>query len=193
MTQALFYRPPTVPPGREADPAYSSLYGSDLYILVAGKLYADPDQVKSRVLAIAQSSVSTLIAAQTRDELFKLYTASMLTGMNFKLSAIPQDFPAPKDSTEFDPAEMRSMFDEGVRQVTSGTAWRTTPPGAGEGETLIQRTGVRLTRGQGFATHPLPPPQIVAGQTVITDMINGDLLPEGDSNLPPLVNNNVFA
>ena len=113
-------------------------------VLVAGKLYADPAAVKRRLLSIIESSVPTLIFAQTRDELFKLYTTSILSGMHFKVSAIPQDFPTPSSSTEFKPPEMTALFEEGVRQALAGH-WRTSPAGAGEGETLIQRSSTRLT------------------------------------------------
>src|SRR5581483_3651702 len=134
VTAALFYRPPYLPPGQRSDPAKASLYDSDLYIVVAGKLYPDPEQVKANVLDIAGSSVSTLIYSQTRDELYKLYTACVLTGMNYHLAAIPQEFPATSSSTDFDPTQMTMMFEAGRRQAVGGTAWRATPPGLEPGE-----------------------------------------------------------
>jgi predicted acylesterase/phospholipase RssA len=146
VTQNVFFRPPFVPPEMRTRPPAEFLFGSDMYVIVAGKLYDDPEPVKARVLKIAAGSVSTLIGAETRAELVKLYTISMVTGMNYHLAAIPKEFPAPTSSTEFDPAEMSRMFEEGRRQIRAGTAWRDNPPGVSGGETTIQRAGTRLTQ-----------------------------------------------
>ena len=66
--------------------------------------------------------------------------------MNYHLAAIPAEFPAPTSSTEFDPEQMTAMFDEGVRLVLPGTAWRSHPPGVEPGESVQERTGTCLTR-----------------------------------------------
>jgi hypothetical protein len=146
VTQNVFFRPPFVPPEMRLRPPAEFLYGSDLFVVVAGKLYADPEPVPPKVLKIAGGSVSSLIYAQTRAELTKMYTVAMVAGMNYNLAAIPQDFPAPADSTTFDPAEMTRMFEEGRRQVLVGTAWRNSPPGTLDDENVAQRAGTRLTR-----------------------------------------------
>jgi hypothetical protein len=146
VTQNVFFRPPQVPPEMRVRPPAEFLYGSDLYIVVAGKLYADAEPVKPKALKIAGSSVSSLIYADTRAELVKLYTFAMVAGMNYNLASIPQDFPAPTDSAEFDPVQMTRMFEEGRRQALTGTAWRHSPPGVLDGESPVQRAGTRLTR-----------------------------------------------
>jgi predicted acylesterase/phospholipase RssA len=146
VTQNVFFRPPQVPPEMRLRPPAEFLYGSDLYVVVAGKLYADPEPVKARALKIAGASVSSLIYAETRVELVKLYTTAMIAGMNYHLAAIPPEFPAPSDSTKFDPADMRRLFEEGRRQALTGSAWRNNPPGTHGGESLVQRAGTHLTR-----------------------------------------------
>jgi predicted acylesterase/phospholipase RssA len=146
VSAALFFRPPYVPPEQRNDPVAASLAGTDLYMLVAGKLYADPEPVRPRALPIAATSVSTVIYAQARGDLMKLYTACVLTGMNYQLSAIPPEFVVPASSTDFDPVEMTRMFEEGRKQVPAGTAWRTTPPGYAPGEGVSLRSGTVLTR-----------------------------------------------
>jgi predicted patatin/cPLA2 family phospholipase len=162
VTASLFFRTPWVPPQKRADPVATSLYDSDLYVIVAGKLYPDAEPVRPRTLAVAATSVSTLIYSQTRDELYKLYTACVLTGMNYRVAAIPQDFPAAGSSTDFDPVRMTAMFDEGVRQATCGTAWRATPPGLEAGERVSQRGGVNLTVIP-TGPHPLTAPRPMPG------------------------------
>ena len=49
-------------------------------MIVAGKLYADPEVIRPWSLAQAGKSVSTLIYAQTRGDLQRLYTVCLLTG-----------------------------------------------------------------------------------------------------------------
>jgi hypothetical protein len=142
VTQALFFRPPVSEPGAAAgDP----LRGTDVFVLVAGKLYSDPDVVRPRALVIAADSVSTVLFAQTRAELHRIYTGCVLGGMNFHLAAIPPAYLAPFASTDFDPEAMTRLFDEGVRQAAAGTAWRSNPPDTGPGEGAFTRTGTALT------------------------------------------------
>ena len=145
LTQPLFFRPPSIPEDKRSAPLPEVLYGSDEYIIVAGKLYADPHPVRAQVLPIIGSSVTTFLHAQTRDTLVKLYMQTMLTGMKYHLAAIPSDFPAPLSPTDFNTVEMTKMFEEGRRQSLAGTVWRNTPPGVGGREELLQRTGTSLT------------------------------------------------
>lgn len=147
VSTALFFQPPYVP--AECDPADRSLVGSDLYVIVAGKLYADADPVTLRAPSIAASSISTLIYAQTRSNLNELYATAAVAGMNYYLTAIPQEYSAPESSTTFDPVMMSRMFDEGVRQVACGTAWRSDPPGLRAGERVAVRGSTDLTTGWG--------------------------------------------
>jgi hypothetical protein len=146
VSQALFFRPPYVPPEQRRQAAAADMAGTNVYAIVAGKIYADPEVMKMRALTIAGKCVSTIIYAQTRGDLQRLWTLSVLTGMNLNIAAIPAEFAAPNDCTEFDPVDLRRMFDEGVRQVCCGTAWRKTPPGVEPGESPQERTGTCLTR-----------------------------------------------
>jgi len=125
----------------------------DLYMIVAGKLYADAEPLKARSLTLAGSSVSTVIYAQTRGDLQRLYLIALLTGMNYHLAAIPADFPAPTSSTAFEKGSMTAMFAEGYRLAAAGAAWRRTPPGVEPGESELKRHGTALTyvrRGPGL-------------------------------------------
>ena len=144
VTSALFVRPPWLPPTDRRDPAKSGLYGSNLYVLIAGKLYADEEEVRPRSLSVLGSSVSTLLYTQARDELFKLYFASGLTGMNFKLAAVPDDVSCKIDSTDFNPEAMTRLFEEGRARAKGKELWRTTPPGCLAREVPAFRGSIRL-------------------------------------------------
>lgn len=160
-SSSMFFVPPWVPPDQRATLPSGWLYDSDLYILVAGKLYADPVPVKPRALAIAQNAVSTMVYDQTRNALHKLFLLTILTGMNYHLSSIPMDFDSPASSTEFDPEQMSRMFQAGAEWARSHQKWRDTPPGYELGEGARYRSGTVLTgSGQsaptGCAVPPIP-------------------------------------
>ncbi len=145
VSQALFYRPPYVPPENRSDVAARDLAGSKVYVIVAGKLYADPEVIRPWSWDQAGKNVSTLIYAQTRGDLQRLYTVCLLTGMDYYLSAIPPEYPAPTSSAEFKPTVMTALFEEGRRGMSCPKPWRTLPPGIGKGESVLARLGPDLT------------------------------------------------
>ena len=153
VTASVFFRPPYVPPELRGDAEALSLYDADLYIVQAGKSYPDADPVRPRSIRIVAAGVSTLLYTAARGDLLTLYTASVLTGMNYHVAAIPQELPVENSSTEFKPDEMAKLFNEGVRQIQAGTAFRRTPPGLEKGEAVSLRAGTELIR-TGF-TAPL--------------------------------------
>lgn len=144
VSSAVFFRPPHVPPSKRESFGTQTLYGSNLYIIVAGKIYPDPEGVRPRTLAVAGASVSNLIYSVTRGDLVRLFTLTMLTGMNYFVAAIPPDFKVTSSGTDFDPVEMTRMFEEGARLAREGKVFSTVPPGGSPGDELRSRTGVRL-------------------------------------------------
>ena len=62
-------------------------------MIVAGKLYADPEVIKPSALTQAGKAVSTIIYAQTRGDLQRLWTYCLLNGMDYHLTAIPAGVP----------------------------------------------------------------------------------------------------
>ncbi len=145
VTASLFFRPPEVPRERLAALGKRPLDGSNVYVIVAGKLYSDAQPVTPQFLSIVTSSVSALMYAQTRGDLSHLYSIAQATGMNYRQAAIPSDVPVPATSTSFDPTDMRRLFETGRRLARSSNVWRATPPGAKPGEDVPVRTGNRLT------------------------------------------------
>jgi hypothetical protein len=133
VSQALFFHPPYVPP-EQRSPQTLNLVGTNVWVIVAGKLYADPEVIKPSALAQAGKAVSTIIYAQTRGDLQRLWTYCLLSGMDYHATAIPQEFAGAGSSGEFKPEVMTGLFEEGRRVICSGTAWRTTPPGTGPDE-----------------------------------------------------------
>jgi hypothetical protein len=159
VSQSLFFRPPYVPPEERSGVAARDLAGAKVYVIVAGKLYADAEVIRPWSLAQASKSVSTLLYAQTRGDLQRLYTVCLLTGMDYYVSAIPQGYEAPTSSAAFEPAVMTALFEEGRRVIGSPEAWRILPPGVGNGEATLSRAGSRLTYQQRGPLLPITGPR----------------------------------
>jgi predicted acylesterase/phospholipase RssA len=145
VTASLFFRPPHVPPTERARLGDKPLAGSNVYVIVAGKLFADPEAVQPRFLSIVGSSVSALLHAQTRGDLYEVYALAVATGMNYQLAAVPAGARMPSSSTSFDPAAMNRLYEAGRRQAASPDLWRNTPPGTQPGEQVPVRGGVHLS------------------------------------------------
>jgi hypothetical protein len=140
-SSSMFFVPPYVPPEEHAKLPATWLYGSDMYLLVSGKLYADPVPVKARAFNIASNAVSTILYDQTRSDLHKLFLFSVLTGMNYNMASIPMGLPVTTDSTDFKPEEMTRMFEAGAEWARTNRKWRHTPPGYEPGEGAKYRQG----------------------------------------------------
>jgi len=184
VSQALFYRPPYTPPEKRSDSAANDLASTKVYAIIAGKIYADPEVIRPWSLAQAGKNISTIIYAQSRGDLQRLYTLCLLTGMDYFVSAIPAEYPAPTSSSEFDPVTMTGMFEEGKRVVKSDEPWRTLPPGAGRGETVLERMGTSLSyqpRGPALAIHGPKGVKIPPFTAPVSDR---GALPAGPLDLP---------
>jgi len=157
VSQGLFFHPPYVPPDQRT-PQALNLVDTNVWVILAGKLYADSEVITPSALTQAGKSVSTMIYAQTRGDLQRLWTYSLLSGMSYHCVAIPQEHPAPVSSGEFKPEVMRPLFAEGRRLIGTSNAWRTTPPGVdkSQGETIQERWARDLTFQQRGPQLPIP-------------------------------------
>jgi predicted acylesterase/phospholipase RssA len=143
VTASLFFRSPQVPADAAKRAGSRPLEGSNVYIIVAGKLYADPGCVERRLIPIAADSISALLYSQCRGDLFQLYALALATGMNYRMTAIPSDLDVPRDATSFDPKVMGWLYEVG-RENARSRPWRTTPPGTEPGEEVPVRGGIQL-------------------------------------------------
>jgi predicted acylesterase/phospholipase RssA len=155
-TAQVFFRSSMV----QIDPAEFSgggrpLVGSCVYIIIAGKAFPDPKCVTDRAVKIAGNSLGALTYAQTRNDLIRIYTLSLLTGMDFRVATIPQDWPIQEDSMVFDQASMRSLYDRGYQWAVAGAAWADVPPVLDASQQSIPRAGTQF-----LAPHELRAPPL---------------------------------
>ena len=73
--------------------------------------------------------VSSLTYAQTRNDLIRIYTLTVLTGMDYRVAMIPQDLPIGDNSMWFfDQAEMHRLYQQGYQLAAGNRAWADVPP-----------------------------------------------------------------
>jgi len=147
VTASVFFRPPQVSRQERRRLGHRPLEGSNIYTIVAGKLYADPGCVERKLIPIAADSITALLYAKCRSDLFQLYALALSTGMNYRVTALPADMDVPRDATSFDPKVMSWLYDIGRKQARSGSHWRDSPPGMQPGEEVPVRGGTKLTVG----------------------------------------------
>lgn len=149
VTASLFFRSPQVTRAERRLLGERPLEGSNVYIIVAGKLYADASLVERRLIPIAADSITALLYSKQRSDLFQLYALSLATGMNYRLTALPPDLEVPRDATSFNPESMTWLYEAGRQQSKSPVPWRASPPGSEPGEEVPLRGGTKLSTGRG--------------------------------------------
>jgi hypothetical protein len=122
---------------------------STAYAVVASKLYADPKGVTPRTLAIGLQSIGSMLDAGRRAEAFRLYSYCVQAGMDFKMAAIPDEFPLPGANMEFDPEAMTALFMTGYNQMACGMKWDERPPD------FFPRDDYPIRKGTCLTTAPL--------------------------------------
>jgi hypothetical protein len=136
-----------VPEGAQTLRGRRPLAGSNLYIIVAGKLYADPAPVRPGFIPVAGSSISSLLYAEARGDLYRLFTNSLVSGMKFHFASVPQDLEIGPSSSSFGSKEIKQLYAEGVRIGRSPNPWRSVPSSSKTKEQAIS----------GSSAFPAPP------------------------------------
>jgi hypothetical protein len=122
-------------------PVRNWLAGSNLYVLTAGKLYADPVVGEMSFGSRLQSGVSSSLYSLHRYAVKGMHTLCSVSGMKFHLVSLPDDFEVGPSSMEFKPEEMKRLFDKGFEMARYGILWRHTPPDGEIGEEEKPRAG----------------------------------------------------
>lgn len=115
-----------------------------VYAVVAGKLYADPSPVKSRVLKVLGASAGVFYHGMQRAEISRLYHAAVKAGIRFHLTALRQDFPITDTGIEFEQESMNRLFAEGDKVGSAGPAWNDGIPERAPGDGAPIRTGTKF-------------------------------------------------
>jgi len=99
-----------------------------LYLLRNGKLTPEPAPVSRSTKEIAQRSVSSMIKAQALGDLYRIFSYTRRENMDFRYVGIPDSHQF-EDREEFDPGEMKRLYETGFEVGQSPEPWLRFPPG----------------------------------------------------------------
>ena len=122
--------------------------GSTLTVVVNGKMYAEPDCVRPRILGIFPAAFRSIIYGKTRDELYRIYLNCLECGVAFRATAVPQDLKlGDQGGLNLSREDQEKLYAAGQRvgrEGTDGASWRDVPPGTDATEQAMPRTGTRF-------------------------------------------------
>jgi hypothetical protein len=100
----------------------------ETYVLRNGTLKAQYKAVERKLFGIAGRTVSVMLKNMAIRDLYRGYQAFEIAGAgDYYYTAIPDDFVFMGEQ-EFDPEEMKRLFDAGYEQGLSGDPWKKEPP-----------------------------------------------------------------
>jgi len=99
-----------------------------VYIIRNG--YVDPGYrvVKDDLASVAGQMFDTMVNTQGIGDTYRIYTYMQKRGNDYNLAFIPGNF-RPEKKQEFDPEQMRKLFDRGYQDAIKGYKWHKVPPG----------------------------------------------------------------
>lgn len=100
----------------------------DCYLIRNG--YIDPTYkvVEDNIASVAGQTFDTMINYQGIDDTYRIYAFVQNRGEGYNLAFIPGDF-RPSKKEEFDPRNMRALFNRGYEDAVKGYKWHKEPPG----------------------------------------------------------------
>ena len=125
-TTQMFLYPPQLHLKRveRADPGHKDV----AYIIRNGRLFRDEETVKRRTFAVASQAISTMIASNAVNDLYRIYLTTSRDGVAFNLAYLDEGFAVPYKGP-FDTEYMNKLFAYGYRKGADGVDWKKTPPG----------------------------------------------------------------
>jgi predicted acylesterase/phospholipase RssA len=131
----------------------------NVYILVNGTLRlrsADHSgAVTANLAGIAKRSITELLRGLMYKQIYQIYVTVQRAGANFHLTFIPDDIEETKDPLNFQPEEMKKLFDAGRTLARKGNYWLPEPPRL-ENLERIENASRRAIRTVERATKPKP-------------------------------------
>jgi hypothetical protein len=121
----------------EALPGWS---GSELYVIINGKLGQDYRQTKGSLPSVFVRSYQSMTQSLLRTSLAAQGAFARRNGMRVNVAAIPPEVDA--SALDFDQDSMTALFEEGRRRAAAGDGWAPlnvglveppSPPGGGSG------------------------------------------------------------
>lgn len=113
----------------------------NVYMLVNGgmRLTSEHASVSSSVMSIAKKSISEMLRGLLYKTVYQAYVVTRQSRATFNLGYVPDDVPETKNPLEFDPAEMRTLFEAGREAARRPNFWKHEPPRLEQTERIAAR------------------------------------------------------
>lgn len=98
------------------------------YIIRNGRLFRQEETVKRQTFAVASQAISTMIASNAVNDLYRIYLTTHRDGVAFNLAYLDEGFAVPYEGP-FEQEYMNKLFAYGFRKGADGYNWHKTPPG----------------------------------------------------------------
>ncbi|MEM7290720.1 MAG: patatin-like phospholipase family protein [Pseudomonadota bacterium] len=109
----------------------SALPEKHLYMIINGttRRYNASTPVEANLASIAQKTIAELMRELQRDKIYRHYTVARNSGIDFRLTSIPDSIPISQESLDFDIVRMRQLYDAGFAAGQRGPdQWPDRPP-----------------------------------------------------------------
>jgi len=106
----------------------SEVHG-EIYVLYNGRVatMGTYEPVAPRALSIMEVFVQSLIRKNATGSLYRIWVRGLIHKMAFNLTDIPPDYRDLQRDMEFNPDDMKRLFDYGYNRSVKGEAWWTQP------------------------------------------------------------------
>lgn len=103
--------------------------GRTLHVIMNGQMkLVATEAVSPAVAGISRKAIRELMRGLTYKTLYQGYVIARHAKSDFHMIAIPDNVSATRDPLEFDPQEMRQLFEEGKKLGRTGKGWMREPP-----------------------------------------------------------------
>ena len=99
-----------------------------MFVIRNAKFMPEPQTVERNLGKIAARTVSSMIQAMGRSDLYQVFAIARARGSDFHYTEVPPDFIWGSDQ-EFDRAEMTRLYNIGYERGLTESAWSNVPPG----------------------------------------------------------------
>jgi hypothetical protein len=148
---------------------YRPFEGSEAYLVVAGKIYSDPECTKDKLLKIIGAASSSIIYSATRNDLGRIANLCFYAGIKYNQIGLSAEVPVNPDALYFEPKELRLLFNEGFKDGSTPSRWDHLPPDTAIKDQIVPRVGtdfvfdsVPAVPVNGGTTIEIPPAMINA-------------------------------
>jgi len=99
-----------------------------IFIIRNNQFRAPYEQVQRRLLSIASRSLMGLTTTQGLGDLYRIYLVAQRDEIEFNQTSIPRNYVS-SSREEFNPVEMKRLFNLGYKMAITGYHWDQYPPG----------------------------------------------------------------